>query len=281
VLHGGPGSGSTPILRRFFDPAAYRIVQFDQRGCGRSSPHANDITTDLSVNTTAHLLRDIEQLRVHLAVEQWLVFGGSWGSTLALAYAQEHPARVSELVLTGVATTTRAEIEWLTRGLGPVFPDAWARFCEGVPPKERAGNLAAAYARRLRDPSRAVRERAACAWCAWEDAIVMMTPDDPPNPRYANPAFRMAFARIVTHYFAHAAWLAEGQLLANVDRLANTPGVMVHGEADLGSPLATAAALARAWPAGELVVIPGEGHSAVAPGIATALVAATDRFAAG
>jgi proline iminopeptidase len=279
VLHGGPGSGCTAWLRRLFDPDAYRIVLFDQRNCGRSTPHASDPDIDLGANTTHHLMADIEQLRAHLGVERWLVFGGSWGSTLALAYAERHPEHVSEIVLTGVATTTRAEIEWITRGLGRFFPEEWARFRDGVPEADRDGDLATAYSRLLLDPDPSVRERAARDWCAWEDAVVMLHADDAPNPRYDDPKFRLAFARLVTHYWRHAAWLDEGALLRDAGELEGIPGVMVHGRIDLGTPLAAAWALAAAWPDSELVVIPGAGHTAAEPATTAAAVAATDRFA--
>jgi proline iminopeptidase len=279
ALHGGPGSGCTPAMRRYFDPDSYRIVLFDQRGCGRSMPHASDPATDLEANTTNHLLGDIERLRDRLDVDRWLVFGSSWGSTLALAYAERHPERVSEIVLTGVATTGRAEIEWITRGLGRMFPEAWARFRDGAPRAYRDGDLADAYARLLHDPDPSVREQAARDWCAWEDALVVLHPSDRPNPRYDDPRFRMAFARLVTHYWRHAAWLEEGVLVRDADRLAGIAGVMVHGRLDLGSPLVTPWELARAWPGSELVIVDGVGHAALDPAIIDHIVAATDRFA--
>jgi proline iminopeptidase len=279
VLHGGPGSGSSPGMRRLFDPSAYRIVQLDQRGCGRSTPHASEPDADLAANTTHHLLADIERLREHLGVERWLVLGGSWGSTLALAYAQHHLERVAELVLTCVATTTRAEVEWITRGVGRFIPEDWARFRDGVPGADRDGNLAIAYSRLLHDSDPDVRDRAARDWCAWEDAVARLHADDPPDPRYADPRFRLAFARLVTHYWGHGAWLEEGALLSDAPRLAGTPGVLVHGRLDLGSPVASAWALAQAWPWSVLVVVPGVGHTAGEPRMVAALVAATDRFA--
>ncbi len=278
VLHGGPGSGCTPFWRRYFDSDAYRVVLFDQRGCGRSRPHASEPDTDLSVNTTQHLLEDIEKLRRHLGVERWLVLGGSWGSTLGLAYAERHPERVSELVLFGVVTTTRREVEWVTRGVGRLFPKEWHRFREGVPEEERDGDLSAAYGRLLQHPDPEVRERAARDWCDWEEAHVRLRSDQPPNPRYRDPAFRMAFARLVTHYWSHAAFLEEGVLLAQADRLSGIPGVLVHGRLDVSSPLDVPWELARAWSRAELVVIEGAGHSGHS-GMEEAIVAATDRFA--
>ena len=271
VLHGGPGSGIGAWWRDLLDPAAYRVVLFDQRGAGRSLPDAGDPATSLAANTTHHLIADVETLRAHAGVERWLVLGGSWGATLALAYAQRHPERVSALVLFSVATTTRREVEWITRGVGRHFPAAWARFRDGVPPGERDGSLAEAYARLLRDPVR--REQAARDWCAWEDAHV----GGPHDPRYDDPRFRLRFARLVTHYWRHAAWLGETELLDGVPRIAGVPGVLVHGRDDVSSPAAVPEALARAWPGAELVLVDGAGHGAQ-PGIAAAVRRATDRL---
>jgi proline iminopeptidase len=273
VLHGGPG------MRRLFDPDACRVVLFDQRGCGRSLPDAGDPATDLAVNTTHHLLGDLERLRRHLGVERWLVFGGSWGSTLALADAERHPDRVTELVLSAIGTTRRHEVEWLTRGVGRLFPEQWARFRDGVAVADRDGDLADAYGRLLADPDPAVRERAARDWCRWEDAHVAVRADHRSDPRYDDPAFRMTFARLVSHYWRHAAFLEDGALLAGAGRLAGIPGVLVHGRLDVSSPLDIAWELARAWPDAELVVLDEAGHSARDPGMAEAVVAATDRFA--
>ena len=279
VLHGGPGSGCTPGMRRFFDPERYRAVLFDQRNCGRSTPHASDPATSLAPNTTPHLLADIEHLRMALEIDHWLVFGMSWGSTLALAYAESHPGQVSEIVLAAVTTTRREEIDWLYHGAGRFFPEAWERFREGVPPAERDGDLVEAYARLLDHPDPAVREAAAASWCAWEDAVVATNPEAGPNPRYADARFRMAFARIVTHYFRHNAWLEDGQLLREAGRLSGIPGVLIHGRLDISSPLSTAWELAQAWPGSELVIVERSGHSSAGPGMAEAIVAATDRFA--
>ncbi len=276
VLHGGPGSGCSSWFTRYFDPARYRIVLFDQRGCGRSTPHASDPATDMSVNTTDHLLADIELLRTHLGIDRWLVFGGSWGSVLGLVYAEQNPDRVSELVLTGLATGRRAETDLLTRGLGQLFPEAWARFRAGVPATERDGDLAAAYARLLNGPDRSVREKAARDWCDWEDAMV---PNQPPSSRYEVPEFRMAFARIVTHYWSHGSWLEKGQVLRNAATLRDIPGAVVQGSLDLGNLLGTPWELAAAWPSSELLVVDGAGHDSGHPAVARALVAATDRFA--
>jgi proline iminopeptidase len=277
VLHGGPGSGCGPGARRYFDPAAYRIVLFDQRQCGRSTPHASEPRTDLRTNTTEHLLADLELLRHHRGVQRWLVFGGSWGCVLALAYAQRHPDRVAALVLTGIATGRRAESDLLTRGLGHLFPQAWARFRDAVPAADRDGDLSAAYRRLLHDPDPAVRAKAARDWCDWETA---MLPTSPPSPRYEDPRFRMAFARIVTHYWSHGSWLPEGALLAGAGHLAGVPGALVQGVLDLGNLLGTPWELARAWPGSELSLVDDAGHGWGTPSMAEMLVAATDRFAA-
>lgn len=279
VLHGGPGSGCTPSMRRYFDPTAYRIVLFDQRGSGRSRPHASDPEVSLASNTTHHLIRDIERLREHVRVEQWLVFGQSWGTTLALAYAEAFPNRVSSLVLASVATTTRREVQWITREVGRYFPEHWERFCEGVPPGDRQGDLAAAYYRLLQSSEPAVREKAAYDWCRWEDSHVAVRPEHQPNPRYQDPLFRMAFARLVTHYFHHAAWLGDNQLLDGVRQLADVPAVLIHGRLDLSSPLDIPWMLAREWPASELILVDEAGHGTRDRGMAEAVVAATDRFA--
>jgi proline iminopeptidase len=276
VVHGGPGSGSHPGGRRYFDPDRYRVVLFDQRGCGRSTPNAGDPGVDLAVNTTAHLLADMERLRRHLGVERWLLFAASWGSVLSLAYAQRHPDRVSEMVLAGVATGRRAETDLLTRGLGRLFPAAWARFRDGVPAADRDGDLADAYARLLQDPDPAVHHQAARDWCDWETAIV---PTSPPHPRYQRPEFRLTFARLVTHYWRHGSWLEEGILLRQAGRLAGIPGTLIQGTLDLGNLLGTTWELAHAWPGSELVLVDDAGHDAANPGIIDHLVAATDGFA--
>jgi proline iminopeptidase len=264
ALHGGPGSGCAPWWAGFFDLDAYRVVLFDQRGCGRSRPHT------LVANTTQHLIADIERLREHLGIERWLVLGGSWGSTLGLAYAQAHPDRVTELVLFSVGTTSRAEVEWVTRGVGPLLPAAWARFRDGVPEAERDGSLVDAYSRLLADPDPAVHDKAARDWCAWEDALV----GSPPSPRYEDPAFRLNFARLVTHYWRHAAFLPDGALLRGLDRLQGIPGVMVDGREDIGTPLGIASTIAESW--GEHVVV-DEGHGATTSTTA-AVAAAVARF---
>ena len=279
VLHGGPGSGCSTGVRRCFDPSAYRIVLFDQRGCGRSRPHASEPNTDLSVNTTEHLLADMERLRQHLGINRWLLFGGSWGCTLGLVYAERFLQRVTEIVLAGVTMTRRSEIDWLYRGVAPLFPEQWARFRAGVPHAERDGDLVKAYYRLLQNPDPAIHLKAAKGRCDWEAALLSVDPDARPDPRRSQPAFQLAFARLVTHYFRHNAWLEDGILLREAGSLAGIPGVMVHGRLDLSAPLVTAWELAQAWPDSELVIVSGAGHASTDPGMSEALIAATDRFA--
>ncbi len=261
VVHGGPGSGSSPHSRRFFDPEAYRLVLFDQRGCGRSTPHASDPAADMTVNTTAHLVADMERLREHLGIDRWLLFGGSWGSTLILAYAEAHPDRVSAIVLAGVTTTRRSEIQWLYEGVGRIFPEAHERFRAGAdrPMGAPAAELVAAYAALMDHPDPAVRRKAAADWCAWEDAVLSLEGMGTPYTDRVDDA-RLGFVRICSHFFAHNAWLEEGALLRDAHRLAGIPGVLVHGRADLAGPLTTAWELARAWPDAELRVVGGAGH---------------------
>ncbi|WP_433217716.1 prolyl aminopeptidase [Microtetraspora malaysiensis] len=278
VVHGGPGSGCTPGWLRYFDPEAYRVVLFDQRGCGRSTPRADDPAADLSTNTTPHLVSDIERLRERLGIERWLVLGASWGSTLGLAYAETHPERVSEMVLFSVVMTTRREVEWVTRAMGRVFPEEWERFRNGVPEADRDGDLAAAYSRLLHDPDPEVRDKAARDWCAWEDTHVATAGDHQPDPAFENPAFRMVFARLVTHYWSNAAWLEDGALLKGAERLAGIPGALIHGRLDISGPPDIPWQLARVWPDATLVLVDGAGHGA--PTMNEAVVAATGRFAA-
>jgi proline iminopeptidase len=278
VLHGGPGSGCTPGMRRMFDPVRFRAVLFDQRGCGRSLPHAAEADVDLAVNTTPHLIADIERMRVRLGIERWLVFGGSWGAALGLAYAQRHPERVSALVISHASPSRHADIRWLYHGVGRFFPEAWARFRAGAgsPPPET--NLIEAYRRRLNDANPAVREQAARDWCDWEAAVISIDPKLPRPDRYDDPRFRMAFARIVTHYFAHHCWLEDGQLLRDARRLADIPGAIVNGRLDLGAPIEGAFALAEAWPHAELTIIDAAGHETLTPGVIEATIAALERF---
>jgi proline iminopeptidase len=279
ALHGGPGSGCVPGMRRPFDPDKYRIILFDQRGCGRSAPQASDPAVDLSTNTTDHLIADIEALRQHLSVSRWVVVGWSWGTTLALAYAQAHPDRVSAMVLVAITTTSKSDVAWITRDVGRLFPAAWARFRDGLPKDDRDGSIVDAYARLLADDDPAIREKAARNWCDWEESHVNLDPEPRPNPRYADPRFRMCFARLVTHYWRHAAWRVEGQLLAEVDRIAHIPAVLVHGRLDLSCPPDVAWKLAQAWPAASLHIVPGIGHSAGGT-ISDHVITALDRFAA-
>jgi proline iminopeptidase len=278
VLHGGPGSGATPIWRRFFDPQRYCVALLDQRGCGRSIPHVGDPAIGLEANTTSHLVADIERLRARLGIERWLAFGGSWGVTLGLAYAERHPDRVSEAVFFSVTTTRQREVDWITRQAGRFFPEAWRRFQHGARAPEREGNLADAYARLLADPDPAVREQAARDWCAWEDAHVAVRADHRPDPRFQDPVFRMAFARLVTHYWRHCAWLEEGALIRDASRLADIPAVLVHGRLDVSSPPDTAWELAAAWPGSKLILLDDAGHGAGAPGMTDVLIEALDGF---
>jgi proline iminopeptidase len=278
VLHGGPGSGCTETMRRFFDPEIYRVVLFDQRGCGRSRPHASDPTTDLSVNTTDHLIGDIEFLRNELGIDRWLLFGMSWGSTLGLAYAQRFPGRVTEIVLAGVTTTRRSDIDWLYRGVATFFPEQWASFRDGVPPENRDSDLVEAYHTLLEDPDPLVRETAAKNWSDWEWALTSADPDVSPPPRWLDTSFQLARSRLVTHYFRHNAWLEDGILLRQATALAGIPGVLVHGRLDFQAPLSTAWELAESWPDAELVVVKNAGHSSSDPGMTEVIVAATDRF---
>ena len=281
VLHGGPGSGCTTWHRRLFDPRIYRIVLFDQRGCGRSTPHAGRPDTDLAANTTAHLLADIERLRHHLDIDRWLVLGGSWGSTLALIYAEQHPDRVTEMILFGVTTGRRKEFDWWFRGGAAVLlPAQWERLRAAIPAADRDGDIVEAYHRLLHDPDPARRQRAAVEWCTWESAGVAWPPTHRLSPRFADPAFTMAFARLVTHYVRHDAWLEDGALLRGASSLAGIPAIMVSGRLDLQAPIAWAWDLKHVWPRAEMVVVDDAGHAADHPGIAEELIRATGKFAA-
>jgi proline iminopeptidase len=278
VLHGGPGSGCSPGMRRYFDPARHRIVLFDQRNAGRSTPWAGEPAVDLSANTTPHLLRDVERLRKHLGIDRWLLFGASWGVTLGLGYAEAFPERVSELVLAAVTSPDRWLLRWITRDVGRVFPREWDRFRAGVPAADRDGDLAAAYGRLLHHPDPAVRARAAQDWCDWEDTHVSLAPDAAPALSVMEPARQLAIARLVTHYWGNGCFLDDGQLLRDAGRLAGIPGVMVHGRFDVSGPLDVAWRMHQAWPDSELVVLDDAGHGGSS--MFDAVVAATDRFAA-
>lgn len=275
ILHGGPGGGSQPSYRQYCDPTQWRIVQFDQRGCGRSQPHA-----DLTDNTTWDLVADIERLREHLAIEQWVVFGGSWGSTLALAYAETHPDRCLGLILRGIFMLRPQELRWFYQeGAGYLFPEAWAQYLEPIPPAERH-DLMGAYYRRLTDKNPAVRRQAAKAWAVWEASTSKLIPDADLQAAFADPFFAEAFARIECHYFVHGGWFDPAdQLLQRVDRIRHLPAVIVHGRYDVVCPVVSAWELHQAWPEAELQIIPDAGHSMAEPGILEALVAATQRFA--
>jgi proline iminopeptidase len=280
VLHGGPGSGCTPWHRRLFDPAAYRVVLFDQRNCGRSTPHASAPDGDLASNNTANLVMDIERLRVHLEIDRWLVLGGSWGSTLALAYAERHPRRVTEIILFGVTTGRRKEFDWWFRGGAAVlFPAQWERLRDALAPAERDGDIVEAYHRRLNHFAPEVRQEAAFEWCLWESATLGWPPNNGLAPRFTDPVFAMAFARIVTHYVRHNAWLEDDSLLRGADRLADIPGNMVNGRFDFQAPIGWAWELHRVWPRGRLVIVDDAGHDASNAGITRELIRATDEFA--
>ncbi|WP_225408986.1 prolyl aminopeptidase [Stigmatella hybrida] len=273
-VHGGPGSGTDGRQRRFFDPKAYRIVLFDQRGCGKSTPHAN-----LEDNTTWHLVEDMERLRRHLNIERWMVFGGSWGSTLSLAYAQKHPEAVTELVLRGIFLLRKLEIDWFyQQGANILFPDAWEDYLAPIPPEER-GDLLQAYHRRLMSGDAHVRQEAARAWSIWEARTSHLLPNAALVDRYGEDLFSLAFARIESHYFVHRGFFrSDTQLLDDVPRIRHIPGVIVQGRYDIPCPMQSAWALHKAWPEAQLRIIDDGGHSANEPGIAAALVEATDRF---
>ena len=277
ILHGGPGSGMSTGMRKMFDPERYLIVQFDQRQCGRSTPHASEPEVDLSANTTAHLIADIEQLRSHVGVDRWLVWGGSWGTSLGLAYAEAHPSRVTEMILASVVSTSHAEVEWVTRAMGRVFPQEWEQFRAVVAPEDRDGNLAAAYARLLQNPDPAVHEPAALAWCTWEDTHVATFAGHQPSPRYDDAKFRLCFARLVTHYWSNAAFIEDDALFLNASRLAGIPVLMVHGRLDISGPVDIPWRLAKVVPDAELVVLHDEGHGG-GDAMFDVVVAATDRL---
>jgi len=273
-LHGGPGGGTEPKQRRYFDPKAYRIVLFDQRGCGKSTPHAS-----LEENTTWHLVGDIEKLREHLGIEKWVVFGGSWGSTLSIAYAETHPDRVLALVLRGIFLLRRQELEWFyQRGASAIYPDAWEPYEAHIPEAER-GDMMAAYYKRLTSTDEKVRNDAARIWSVWEGKTSCLAPNNDLVERMAGDAFALAFARIECHYFVNGGWV-EGDrgLLKNVDKIRQIPAVIVQGRYDVVCPMESAWALHRAWPEADLRIVQDAGHSAGEPGIAHELIEATDRF---
>jgi proline iminopeptidase len=271
-VHGGPGGGSLPHHRRYYDPAFWRIVLYDQRGAGRSTPSA-----EIADNTTAHLIEDIERLREHLRIERWLLFGGSWGSTLALLYAQAYPERVLGLVLRGIFLATPSEIDWFLHGMARVFPEAWREFAHFLPPSERA-DLLASYYRRLTHRDPAVHAPAAQAWDRYESTCSTLLPKPNGNGRNEGDAGALAIARIEAHYFVHDAFIEPDRILANVSRLRGIPGIIVQGRYDIICPPAAADALARAWPEAEYIVVPDAGHSVREPGTTRELVAAVQRM---
>ena len=276
-LHGGPGAATNPSMRRFFDPKRYRIVLFDQRGCGLSRPHA-----ELRENSTWELVADIETLRMHLGVEKWLVFGGSWGSTLALAYAQRHPDRVTELVLRGIFLLRRSELEWFyqnPQGAASIFPDLWEHYVEFIPAAERH-DMMHAYYRRLTSDDASVRAAAALTWSTWEGAASFLRPNTGYLAKFDNPDYAAAFARIEAHYFVNGGFMdCDNQLLRDADRIRNLRGVIVQGRYDMVCPMRSAWDLHRVWPQSQLRVVPMRGHSAMETGITRELIGATDRFA--
>ncbi len=272
-LHGGPGGAISPSHRRLFDPMQYDVLLFDQRGCGRSRPHAG-----IEANTTWHLVADIERLRRHVGVDGWMVFGGSWGSTLGLAYAETHPKRVSELILRGIYTLTKPEIDWYYQfGVSEMFPEKWALFQAPVPPEERH-DMVGAYHRRLTGDDPAAQLEAAKAWTIWEGETITLLPDPAASAPFYDGHYALAFARLENHYFIHRGWLEEGQLLANADRLKGIPGTIVHGRYDMPCPARYAFALHQAWPDAEFHLIEGAGHAWTEPAILDQLIRATDGF---
>lgn len=274
-VHGGPGGGTEGKQRRFFDPEKYRIILFDQRGCGKSKPYAC-----LEENTTWDLVEDMEKLRQHLEIEKWLVFGGSWGSTLALAYAETHPQKVTELVLRGIFLLRKREIDWFYQeGASYIFPDVWEDYLSLIPKEER-GDLVKAYYKRLTGSDKETQLKAARAWSIWEGKTSKLLPDTAFADHYGEDEFALAFARIECHYFTHSGWFKpDDQLLKNAGKLKNIPAVIVQGRYDVVCPMDSAWALHREWPEAEFILVPDAGHSAFEPGICKALVSACDKFA--
>jgi len=274
VVHGGPGGGSNPTMRRYHDPARYRIILFDQRGCGRSTPNAS-----IAHNTTWDLVEDMECLRRHLGVERWQIIGGSWGSTLAIAYAERHPERVTHLIMRGIFLLRKAELDWFYQdGCSWLFPDAFEKFSEVIPVSER-DDMIAAYYKRLTDSDREVQLRAAKAWSIWEGSTLSLHQDPERLKLFGADAYAIAFARIECHYFINRGFFdADDQLLRDAPRLAGIPGVIVHGRYDVVTPLKNAWDLHRVWPSAELRIVPDAGHAMTEPGIAREIVAATQRF---
>jgi len=275
MVHGGPGGGSNATMRRYHDPERYRIILFDQRGCGRSTPHAS-----LVDNTTWHLVADMEMLRVHLGIERWQLCGGSWGSTLALAYAETHPGRVTELILRGIFTLRRAELLWFYQeGCSWIFPDAFEAYVKPIPPAER-GDMIAAYHKRLTGDDPMARLEAARAWSVWEGTTLSLRLDAERIAGFGNAEYALAFARIECHYFVNKGFFdRDDQLIADVTKIRHIPGVIIHGRYDVVTPLRTAWDLKQAWPEADLRIAPVAGHAMTEPGIVAEIVAASDRFA--
>lgn len=273
-LHGGPGGGIAPAHRQLFDPARYDVILFDQRGCGQSTPFAS-----LENNTTWHLVADIERLREMAGFEKWVVFGGSWGSTLALAYAETHPARTSALVVRGIYMLRPSELDWYYRfGVSEMFPDKWERLLAPIPEAER-GDILRAYHKRLTGPDEAIQRAVGQVWSRWEGETITLLPDPALGDRMGEEDFAHAFARIETHFFVHDGWLEENQLLRDAHRLADIPGVIVHGRYDMPCPARSAWDLHKAWPRAEFHLVEGAGHAFSEPGILDRLIRATDQFA--
>ena len=275
VVHGGPGGGSNPTMRRYHDPARYRIILFDQRGCGRSTPHAS-----LDHNTTWDLVADMERLRQHLGIDRWQIMGGSWGSTLALAYAEQHPERVLQLILRGIFLLRKAELDWFYQdGCSWLFPDAYEKYAAVIPPAER-GDMIGAYHKRLTHPNRAIRLEAAKAWSIWEGSTLSLYQEPERLKLFGADDYAIAFARIECHYFINRGFFdADDQLLRDIHRIAGIPGIIVHGRYDVVTPLKNAWDLRRAWPSADLRIVPDAGHAMTEPGNAREIIAATQRFA--
>ncbi|HEV2503348.1 MAG TPA: prolyl aminopeptidase [Mesorhizobium sp.] len=273
-LHGGPGGTISPNHRRLFDPKLYDVILFDQRGCGKSTPNAS-----LEANTTWHLIADMERLREKAGFDKWLVFGGSWGSTLGLAYAETHPDRVSELVVRGIYTLTRAELDWYYQfGVSEMYPDKWERFLAPIPEDER-GDMMGAYRRRLVGSDRQKQVEAAKAWSIWEGETITLLPEPSTSDPFAQDDYAVAFARIENHYFVHAGWLEEGQILRDAHKLKDIPGAIIHGRYDMPCPAKYAWQLHKAWPRADFHLIEGAGHAYSEPGILDSLIRATDKYA--
>jgi len=270
-LHGGPGGGTGPKHRRYFDPDKYRIILFDQRGCGQSTPYA-----EVRENSTWELVADIERIREQLGIERWMVFGGSWGATLGLAYAEKHPQRVTELILRGIFLLRQREVDWLYQeGASRIFPEAWEPYRDAIPEAERGGFMQA-YAKRLLSEDPALNLPAAKAWSIWEGACSKLIPDEDFIASYGDEATTLAFARIECHYMLNRGWFEEAQLLRDAPKLKGIPGAIIQGRYDMVCPIESAWALSKAWPEADLVIVPDAGHSAYDAGISRALVAATD-----